>query len=152
MVFSQSRTVTPAQMVFTLKQVFGLSDTDRIKLNGWLSKCIALWCDIYHWNKCNSKQENVALMWCMELRPPQVRLPSNLQYKPHLSTKWNCRSLRCSWSIACRRCSNYIFILGLTPGSNGLGKHNYKMRQESFKLRYLVRLISEISRYIYRQI
>ena len=23
-------------------------------------------------------------------------------------------SLRCSWSIACRRCSNYIFILDLT--------------------------------------
>ena len=26
----------------------------------------------------------------------------------------NCRSLRCSWSIACRRCSNYIFILHST--------------------------------------
>ena len=25
--------------------------------------------------------------------------------------------LRCSWSIACGRCSNYISILGLTPGS-----------------------------------
>ena len=31
---------------------------------------------------------------------------------------------RCSWSIACRRCSNYIFILNLTPGFNGLGKDN----------------------------
>ena len=30
--------------------------------------------------------------------------------------------VRCSWSIACRRCSNYIFIVDLTPGFNGLGK------------------------------
>ena len=27
---------------------------------------------------------------------------------------------------SCRRCSNYIFILNLTPGFNGLGKENYK--------------------------
>ena len=31
--------------------------------------------------------------------------------------QWNCRSLRCSWSITCRRCSNYVFILDLTPAS-----------------------------------
>ena len=41
----------------------------------------------------------------------------------------NCWSLRCSWSIACRRCSNYIFILDLTPGFNGLGKGNCKTRE-----------------------
>ena len=29
---------------------------------------------------------------------------------------------RCSWSIVCRRCSNYIFILDWTPGFNGLDK------------------------------
>ena len=34
----------------------------------------------------------------------------------HFSRKVNCWSLRCSWSIACRRCSNYIFILHLTLG------------------------------------
>ena len=28
--------------------------------------------------------------------------------------QFNCWSLRCSWSIAWRRCSNYIFILDLT--------------------------------------
>ena len=33
-----------------------------------------------------------------------------------------------------RRCSNYIFILDLTPGSNGLGKDKCKTRRESFKL------------------
>ena len=36
--------------------------------------------------------------------------------------------LRCSWSIACGRCSNYIFILDLTPDGNGLGKNNCKTR------------------------
>ena len=62
MVFSQRRTVSPAKMVFALKQVFGLSNTDSIKLNGWVIKCIALWCDIYHWNKSNSKEK--MLLWC----------------------------------------------------------------------------------------
>ena len=41
---------------------------------------------------------------------------------------------RCSWSIACRRCSNYIFILNLTPGFNGLSEDNCKRIQETFKL------------------
>ena len=26
--------------------------------------------------------------------------------------------------VTCRRCSNYIFIIDLTPGFNGLGKDN----------------------------
>ena len=51
----------------------------------------------------------------------------------HLCRQWNCWSLRCSWSIACRRCSNYLFILDLIPGFNGLGKDNCKTRRESFK-------------------
>ena len=67
----------------------------------------------------------------------------------HLSKQLNCWSLRCSWSIARRRCSNYIFILDLTPGFNGLGKDNCKTRRESFKFCDLVRLILEILRYIY---
>ena len=49
----------------------------------------------------------------------------------------------CSWSIACRRCSNYIFILDLTRGFNGLGKDNCKTRQGTFKFGDLVRLILE---------
>ena len=36
-----------------------------------------------------------------------------------MSWQWNCWLLRCSWSIACRCCSNYIFILNLTRGFNG---------------------------------
>ena len=49
-------------------------------------------------------------------------------------------------SDACRRCSNYIFILGLTPGFKALGKDNYKMRRETFKFWDLVRLILETLR------
>ena len=36
----------------------------------------------------------------------------------HFSRQLNCWSLRWSSSIACRRCSNYIFILHLTLGFN----------------------------------
>ena len=54
----------------------------------------------------------------------------NLQYKPHLSSQYDYWSLRYSWSITCRRCSNYIFFLDLTPSFNGLDKDNYKTRQE----------------------
>ena len=43
-------------------------------------------------------------------------------------------SLRCSWSIACWCCSNYILILDLTPCFNGSGKVNCKTRRETFKL------------------
>ena len=56
-------------------------------------------------------------------------------------------ALRYSRSIACRRCSNYIFILDLTRGFNGLGKGNCKTRQESFRLCDLVRIILEVWRY-----
>ena len=51
-------------------------------------------------------------------------VPSSLYYKPHLSRQYSCRSLRCSWSIACRRCTNYIFIYDLTTGFTELGKDN----------------------------
>ena len=57
------------------------------------------------------------------------------------------QSLRCSWSIACRRCSNYIFILDLIHGFNRLGKDNCKAGRESLKFWNLVRLILETLRY-----
>ena len=47
----------------------------------------------------------------------------------YLGWQQNCWSLRCGWGMACRRCSNYILILELTPGLNGLGKDNCKTRQ-----------------------
>ena len=37
--------------------------------------------------------------------------------------------------------ANYIFILDLAPGFNGLGKDNCKTRQETFKFWDLMRLI-----------
>ena len=43
-------------------------------------------------------------------------------------------SLRCSWNIACQRCSNYIFIIDLTPGFNGMRKDNCKTGRETFKV------------------
>ena len=55
----------------------------------------------------------------------------------------HCWSLRCIWSIACRRCYNHIFTLDLTPGFNGFGKDNCKTRRETFKFWDLMRLILE---------
>ena len=52
--------------------------------------------------------------------------------------QYNCWSLRCSWSIA-----NYIFLLNLTCGFNGLGKDNCKTRRETFMFGDWVRLILE---------
>ena len=57
-------------------------------------------------------------------------------------------SLRCSWSIACRRCSNYIFILNLALGFIGLGKDNCKTRWGTIKFGDLVPLILEILRHL----
>ena len=52
-------------------------------------------------------------------------------------------NIRCAY----RRCSNYIFILDLTPGFNRLCEDNCKMRRETFKFWDLVHLILEILRY-----
>ena len=60
----------------------------------------------------------------------------------------NCRSLRYSWSIACRRCSNYIFILNLTPGFMELGEDSCMTRWETSMFVDLVRLILEILRHV----
>ena len=57
---------------------------------------------------------------------------SNLYYESHLIRQLNPGSLRCSWSMAGRRSSSYIFILDLTPSFSGLGKYNCKTRRESF--------------------
>ena len=51
------------------------------------------------------------------------------------------------WSIACWRCSNYIFILDLTLGFNGLSRDNCKTRWEIFKCWDLVWLILEVWQY-----
>ena len=70
----------------------------------------------------------------------------------HLSRQWNCWSLRCSWSITCRRCSNYIFILDLTHGFNMMHRDNCTTRREAFKFGDLVWLILEIWWYLPLQV
>ena len=65
----------------------------------------------------------------------------------HFSRQLNCWSLRCSWSIACWHCSNYIFILHLTLGFNKLRKDNCKPRRKTFEFWHLVRLILETLRF-----
>ena len=67
---------------------------------------------------------------------------SNLS--PTFCRQLNCWSLRCSWSNAYWRCSNYVFMLDLTPGFNGLGKDNCKTRREAIKFSDLVQLILEV--------
>ena len=42
--------------------------------------------------------------------------PQNPPHKTHLSWQLNCRSLKCSWSNACWRCSSHISIPAPTPG------------------------------------
>ena len=62
----------------------------------------------------------------------------------HFSRQLKCWSLRCSWSIAYRRCSNYIFILHLAPIYCA---KTTASQDEKRKLWDLVRLIFEILRY-----
>ena len=66
----------------------------------------------------------------------------------HLSRQYNCRSLRCSWSIACRRCSNYIFILDSTSGFKVFSKDSRKTVREYFMCWDLVRLILKTWQYV----
>ena len=70
-------------------------------------------------------------------------------YKMHLSRQQNCWSLRCSWRITCRCCTNYIFIFNLTLGFNALGKDKCKIRQGIFKFWDLVWLILEVWWYVW---
>ena len=52
-----------------------------------------------------------------------------------------------SWSMVCQHCANYIFILNLTPGFNGLGRANCKTRRETFKFWDLVCHILNVWQY-----
>ena len=114
-----------------------------------------MWCGLLLYtksilNKCCIREHLIgwAAMWvgCPGVRGStgqNLSKLSNLWYKLHLRQNY-CWSLRCSWSIASWHCSNYIFILDLTPGFNGLGKDNCKTRRETFKIWYLVWLILKI--------
>ena len=52
--------------------------------------------------------------------------------------EYNFWSLRSSWSIALRPCSNYIFILDLILDFNGMGIDSCKTRWETVKVWDLV--------------
>ena len=84
------------------------------------------------------------------------------RFIPFQTLEWNVSPIPSSMSylvsfmgilekIDCRRCSNYIFILNLTPGFNGLGKDNCKTRRETFVFGDWVRLILKNWRYLYYQ-
>ena len=86
----------------------------------------------YKWNPlAHMHQSNIKPSHLLKTKLCTCTIPSNLWYKSHLRGQWNCRSLRCSWSIACRRCSNHIHILDLIHGFNRLGKDNFKAVWES---------------------
>ena len=73
---------------------------------------------------------------------------SNLYHKSHLSSQHSVWSFRCSWSMACRRCSTYIFIIDLAPSFNRLGKNNCDTRGETLKFWDSVWLLLEIWWYL----
>ena len=59
-------------------------------------------------------------------------LPLNLEYKWHLSRRYNCWSLRCNWSI---------LIINLTTVFSRLGKDKGNRTREAFNFWDLLRLI-----------
>ena len=81
------------------------------------------------YNDCFKNQGFLRWLPSMSWRQQQAyesfafcKVPSNLQYKPHIITQKCFWSLRCSWSIAYRRCSNYIFILDFTTWFQWIGQ------------------------------
>ena len=124
-------------------------------IHGFPASCTTLtcglWLSIVHIQGVRSKfLRSTKLDAMSSAHAPQLppdnwlQLTSNLWYKTRLNWQWNCWSLRCSWSIACRRCSNYIFILDLTHGFNIMNKGKCKTRRDTFKFWDLVHLILEI--------
>ena len=67
----------------------------------------------------------------------------------HFSRQFSFWSLRCSWSIACQHCSNYIFILHFTLSFSILHKDNCKRRQETFQFGDLEHLLLQILQYMF---
>ena len=55
----------------------------------------------------------------------------------------NCWSLRCSWSITCRCCSNYVFNLHLMLGFSGFGKQ-LQDQMRNMQVLGLVQLILDV--------
>ena len=103
----------------------------------------------WHWpgDKPLSEPMMVRLLtYICVTRPQRVKLcsPSDLLLRAigQNSGGSYCSDLSLPSNLYC--CSNYIFILNLTPGFNGKGKDNSKTRWETFKLWDLVHLTLEI--------
>ena len=62
----------------------------------------------------------------------------------NISRTWTGYKLVNYWYVG--HCFNYIFILDLTPGFNGLGKEYYKTRRDTFKFWDFVWFILEVLR------
>ena len=81
---------------------------------------------------------------CYSFRVDVIPRDTHYRQTSNISKQYNCWSLRSTWSIACRCCSNYIFILDLTSSFSGLGRDNYITRWETFKFWDLVPLVIEV--------
>ena len=99
-------------------------------------------CCLFNSYLLNSLQFGLITVHCLGME-----VLSNLKYRIHLSRQWNCWSRRCIWSITCRHCSNYIFILDSTPGFNESGKDNFKTRWKTFMFWDSMRLILAVWQY-----
>ena len=121
----------------------------------WQQKYVFTFCILYTLNDCLNlfsgktgscdsyvvtwkARAQQALYWLSYRQLSNIRCTLGYKFVDH----------SCSWSITCRRCSNYIFFLDLAPGFNGLGNDNCKTRRGAFKLWDLVHLILEIWRYM----
>ena len=100
------------------------------------------------------KSKYSIFLFCLRRRRRHLAGEVFAQYRHYRQTSDISRTLvgnktspRCGWSIACRCCSNYIFILDLTPGFKGLSKDNCKTRRETCMFWYLAHLILEVWRY-----
>ena len=75
------------------------------------------------------------ILWFLQVSIDDVYKLSTLVFNPS------------SYSAPVGAALNYIFILDLTPGFNGLGKDNCKTGRETFMFWDLVHFISEVWRY-----
>ena len=117
--------------------VFTGTDQVHGKVAGylWIINCFGAVKSHYgfaHFFKIQEATKNSSMRTREGVSFMSLKYMSNLLYKSHLIMEQICCPLRCSWSIACWRCSNYIFILDLTPALNGLGKDNCKVRWKTF--------------------
>ena len=76
---------------------------------------------------------------CCKLENRKYWLPQNLRYKTHFSRQWNCWSVRCSWS-----CSNYIFIIDLTPDFNRLARTTARRDKENLNFGFSASCIRDL--------